>query len=74
MAAVTSQVPLLRWLVPRQRRATEAMVVVNRTLDQLISKCKRLVRSQPRHLPPESPPLPRSKAQYHRRPPWLLPR
>lgn len=41
----TSQVPLLRWLVPRQRRCTEAMQVVNATLDQLISKCKTLVSS-----------------------------
>lgn len=37
------QVPLLRWLVPRQRRCTQAMQIVNTTLDQLISKCKRLV-------------------------------
>lgn len=39
-----AQVPLLRWLVPRQRRCTEAMQIVNTTLDQLISKCKQLVR------------------------------
>jgi beta-ring hydroxylase len=45
MLAPTAQVPLLRWLVPRQRRCTEAMQIVNTTLDQLISKCKRLVRS-----------------------------
>ena len=38
-----TQVPLLRWAVPRQRRCTEAMQIVNTTLDQLISKCKRLV-------------------------------
>ena len=37
-------VPLLRWLVPRQRRCTAALVIVNQALDALISKCKRLVR------------------------------
>ena len=36
--------PLLRALVPRQRRCTEAMITVNATLDQLINKCKRLVQ------------------------------
>ena len=38
-------VPLLRWLVPRQRRCTAALAVVNQALDALISKCKRLVRA-----------------------------
>lgn len=40
------KVPLLRWLVPRQRRCTEAMVTVNATLDQLIDKCKQLVETE----------------------------
>jgi len=34
----------LRWAVPRQRRCTAALAVVNQALDALISKCKRLVR------------------------------
>ena len=33
----------LRAIVPRQRRCTEALGIVNTTLDGLISKCKRLV-------------------------------
>jgi hypothetical protein len=37
------KVPLLRWLVPRQRACTEALVVINNTLDGLISKCQQLV-------------------------------
>jgi hypothetical protein len=40
------QVPLLRWLVPRQRRCDEALLVINSTLDSLIAKSKRLVRAQ----------------------------
>ncbi|KAK9917377.1 hypothetical protein WJX75_003717 [Coccomyxa subellipsoidea] len=35
-------VPLLRWLVPRQRRCDEALLVINSTLDSLIAKSKRL--------------------------------
>ena len=38
-------IPLLRWLVPRQRRCLVALQVVNQTLNTLISKCKRLVRA-----------------------------
>ena len=38
-------IPLLRWLVPRQRRCLVALQVVNQTLNTLISKCKRLVRT-----------------------------
>ena len=34
----------LRWAVPRQRRCTAALAVVNQALDALVSKCKRLVR------------------------------
>ncbi|CAL8463765.1 g3299 [Coccomyxa elongata] len=34
--------PLMRWLVPRQRRCQEALVVINSTLDSLIAKSKRL--------------------------------
>ena len=41
-------VPLLRWLVPRQRRCLVALQVVNQTLNTLISKCKRLVRAPTR--------------------------
>lgn len=40
------QVPLMRWLVPRQRRCDEALLVINSTLDSLIAKSKRLVRAQ----------------------------
>lgn len=36
-------VPLLRWIVPRQRRCMEALQVINVTLDELIAKCKALV-------------------------------
>lgn len=50
--AASAQVPLLRWLVPRQRRCTEAMVTVNATLDQLINKCKQLVRTRALSAPP----------------------
>ena len=37
-------VPLLRWLVPRQRRCQEALRLINATLDSLIAESKRLVR------------------------------
>lgn len=36
-------IPLLRWLVPRQRRCQEALVIINSTLDSLIAKSKQLV-------------------------------
>lgn len=46
-----STAPLAYWnlpgaktLVPRQKRCQEALLVVNSTLDELISKCKNLVR------------------------------
>lgn len=39
-------VPLLRSVVPRQKRCTEAMAIVNTTLDQLINKCKQLVETE----------------------------
>lgn len=39
-------VPFLRWIVPRQRACTEALVLINDTLDELISKCKRLVEEE----------------------------
>ena len=35
--------PPLRWIVPRQRACTDALVIVNDTLDELILKCKQLV-------------------------------
>ena len=38
-------VPLLRWLVPRQRRCQEALRLINATLDSLIAESKRLVTS-----------------------------
>ena len=38
-------VPLLRAVVPRQRRCTEALKVINSTLDGLIAKSQRLVRA-----------------------------
>ena len=34
----------LRWLVPRQRRNADALGVISDTLDELIAKCKKLVR------------------------------
>lgn len=34
----------MRWIVPRQRACTDALVIVNDTLDELILECKRLVR------------------------------
>lgn len=43
------QLPLMRWLVPRQRRCQEALAQINSTLDALIAKSKRLVHL---HLPP----------------------
>eukprot|EP00898_Chlorokybus_atmophyticus_P005366 jgi/Chlat1/5830/Chrsp4S06224 len=33
----------LRWIVPRQRRCTEALQIINDTLNELISKCKDMV-------------------------------
>ena len=39
-------VPLLRAIVPRQRRCTEALKVVNATLDGLIQRCKDLVEEE----------------------------
>ena len=36
-------VPLLRLIVPRQRRCQEALRIINRTLDSLIAKSKRVV-------------------------------
>ena len=38
-------VPLLRAVVPRQRRCTEALKVINATLDGLIAKSQSLVRA-----------------------------
>jgi beta-ring hydroxylase len=35
--------PPLRYLVPRQRQCTEALAVINSSLDELIAKCKKLV-------------------------------
>ena len=37
-------VPLFRLIVPRQRRCQEALRIINRTLDSLIAKSKRVVR------------------------------
>lgn len=36
-------VPLFRLIVPRQRRCQEALRIINRTLDSLIAKSKRVV-------------------------------
>lgn len=33
----------LQYIVPRQRDCIQALQVINKTLDELISKCKRLV-------------------------------
>ncbi len=38
-------VPLFRLIVPRQRRCQEALKTINRTLDSLIAKSKRVVRN-----------------------------
>ena len=40
------KVPPLRWLVPRQRKCEEALVLVNETLNKLISRCKTLVEEE----------------------------
>ena len=40
-------VPLLRAIVPRQRRCTEALKVINASLDGLIAKSQRLVSPKP---------------------------
>jgi beta-ring hydroxylase len=40
------KVPPLRWLVPRQRKCQEALTVVNDTLDELISRCKKIVEEE----------------------------
>mmetsp|Transcript_16455 Transcript_16455/g.53748 ORF Transcript_16455/g.53748 Transcript_16455/m.53748 type:complete len:622 (+) Transcript_16455:64-1929(+) len=40
------KVELLRQIVPRQRRCTEALVVINDTLDELIAECKRMVEAE----------------------------
>ncbi|GBF96486.1 cytochrome P450 [Raphidocelis subcapitata] len=40
--------PPARWLVPRQRRVTEALKIVNATLDSLIAKAKALVDEEDR--------------------------
>jgi beta-ring hydroxylase len=34
--------PPLRWIVPRQRRVSEALVTINTTLDGLVAKCREL--------------------------------
>ena len=39
-------VPLLRAIVPRQRRCTEALKIINATLDSLIQRCKDLVKEE----------------------------
>ena len=38
-------VPLFRLIVPRQRRCQAALQTINRTLDSLIAKSKRVVRA-----------------------------
>ncbi len=35
----------LRYLVPRQRRCMDALAIISDTLDELIAKCKQLVRA-----------------------------
>lgn len=56
-------VPLLAAIVPRQQRCSEALLVVNETLDGLIDRCKKLVR----------PPLPlRARPSFPRQPPSRL--
>lgn len=39
-------IPLFRAIVPRQRRCTEALKIVNATLDTLIQRCKDLVEEE----------------------------
>ena len=39
-------IPLLRAIVPRQRRCTEALKIINATLDGLIQRCKDLVEEE----------------------------
>ena len=39
--------PLLRLIVPRQRRCQAALATINRTLDSLIAKSKRVVSALP---------------------------
>lgn len=39
-------IPLLRAIVPRQRRCTAALKIVNATLDGLIQRCKDLVEEE----------------------------
>ena len=41
------KVPLFRLIVPRQRRCQEALRTINRTLDSLIAKSKRVVSAAP---------------------------
>ena len=36
----------LRWLVPRQRKCTAALAVINATLDGLIDRCKAMVEAE----------------------------
>lgn len=50
-------VPFLAAVVPRQQRCSEALLVVNATLDGLIDRCKKLVR-RPAPSHPSSPPTP----------------
>lgn len=38
--------PPAKYLVPRQRKCTEALEVINETLDELIAKCKALVMEE----------------------------
>lgn len=40
--------PPARWIVPRQRRVTEALKIVNETLDTLIARAKALVEEEGR--------------------------
>ena len=40
-------VPLFRLIVPRQRRCQAALGTINRTLNTLIAKSKRVVRDTP---------------------------
>jgi hypothetical protein len=60
------KVPPLRWLVPRQKACQEALVVVNDTLNMLITRTKKLVEvgsgsycspRHPTHFEPSSPEL-----------------
>ncbi|CAM6075323.1 unnamed protein product [Sphagnum tenellum] len=40
------KVPLLRLIVPQQRRVTAALKLMNETLDNLIATCKRIVEAE----------------------------